>query len=495
MSETRHLGIVVTAFVAVLVLAGCSHAVFPSTTTTGGTNPLILTIHDTPPNDTTVTSFEVTVTGAVLQPGNVSLISSPQTVELTQLQINSFLLAETSQAPAGTYTSLEITYSSPQYTFINDTGGSVTIGTLTCNAGASCVVSSPTASVLTDTVNFSSGITVGQNQTLLEFDVNLNNVIQSDYSLNFGDSGAVTVTQSTNSSGTTTLGTMEVAGQVGLVDASSSQFALTASTGQSFTITAGSGTIFEFARASCTDNNFTCIAAGQIVDVTVDIQSDGATLDAGEIDYDDASGTQQVSGTIVAENGAPPTSFTLVVHNTDPAVSTVPVGTPLTVTISNTASYFINNGSFLLPTGVSFASTSDIIVGQEVEARVESGTSITNNAFTTDRLALEQTQLQAAVSSISSQASPFPFFVLSPLPALYSSASVGSSLQFEVVDTSSQAGTGVTGTVYQDLSPANITSLTDLEPLTVGGFLFNTTSTVGSPSIIATVVRGEVTGT
>ncbi|MGB7186249.1 MAG: hypothetical protein WBD21_06615, partial [Candidatus Acidiferrales bacterium] len=127
-----------------------------------------------------------------------------------------------------------------------------------------------------------------------------------------------------------------------------------------------------------------------------------------------------------------------------------------------------------------------------VEARVASNSSISNGTFTTDRLALEQTQLQATVSQIDSATEPYPYFILSPLPALLSDAPVNAVTQVEVVDTSSNQPAG---TVYQDLIPENIGGLTDGQSLTVGGFLFNTTGSVGSPSIIATIIRGEVPGT
>lgn len=502
MRETRYLGTLATAIAVILLLAGCSHAVFPQSggNSSGGTSPLILTLHDAPPTGptgVTVTSFEVTITGAVLEPGDISILSTPQTVELTQLQTNSVFLS-TTQVPSGAYTSVQITYSTPQYTFLNNSGVSVTVNGQACPDNALCPVSTPTVANLTATATFTSSVTISQSgQTLLEFDVNLNDVIQSDYSLDFSQSGAATVAQTTNASGTlSTIDTFNVAGEVTSVDASSNSFIITPTEGQSFTVTTNSTgsnpTDFEFARANCTANNFTCIATGQIVDVVVDLQSDGLTFDAGEVDFDDAANTQQVSGTIVGQAGTPPTSILIVVHNTVPPVTSLPPGSGVIVTIGGGASYVINSGSFILPSGLSFASTSDVIVGQEVEARVASNSSISNGAFTTDRLALEQTQLEAIVSAVDSQVQPYPYFVLSPLPAIFSAAPVNPAVQLEIVDTSSNLPAG---TVYQDLTPASISGLTIGQYVTTGGFLFNTTGSVGSPSIIATIVRGEVPGT
>lgn len=497
--KPRGLGILPLSLCILVWAAGCSHA-NPNNLGSGGggggggsTAPVILTFHDTPPNGVTITSFEVTITGAVLQPGNVSLLATPQTIELTQLQTNSALLSTTKVA-AATYTSLQITYANPKFTFLNDSGVPVTVGSQTCNAGASCVVATPTVTTLTNTLSatsvppFQPLMVSSTNQTLLEFDINLNDVFQpaGSFSLDFSKSGAVTVKQSTGTA--SKISNFNVAGQIGTVTTSpSNQFTLTTSTGQTLTILAASP-VFEFARANCTNNDFTCLAAGQIVDANVDIFSDGS-LHATEVDFDDASGTQQVSGTIVTENNSPPTSFQMIVHNTIPPVAGLTPGTPVTVNIGGTASFVINNGSFVLPTGMSFATTSDLLVGQEVEARVTSGTSISNGAFTADRLALEQTQIQSQVTSLSPTAQPpQPSFSLNPLPPLF----VSPVTQIFVL-TVTQGTSGVTQ--FEALTPDDITGLTGLPPVTVGGFLFNTTGTVGSPTIVATTVRGEVPGT
>lgn len=491
MSLGRRLGILALGVGSILV-AGCSHAVFPTNGSGGNsTSPVILTLHDTPPTvpaGVTVTSFEVTLTGAELEPNNVSLLSTPQTVELTQLQTNSEFLSST-KVTTGTYTSLKLTYASPQYTFVNNSGVSVTVAGQTCVANATCVVANPTTANLTATTTFTSSVTISQTtNTLIEADVNLNDIIQAGFSLDFSKSVAATVNQSSSTSAI--LGTMRLAGQVSSVNSGSNQFQLAATTGQTDTILVESGTNFEFGRLNCTNNNFTCVATGQVVGVAANIMADG-TFQATEVDYDDATGTQQVSGMIVAQNATPPTSVTLVVHNVIPPVSGLAIGTPVTVTISNTAGYFVNNGAFILPAGLSFASTSDILVGQEVEARVATGSSISNNAFTTDRLALEQTQIEAQVSQVFPQNQPFPYFVLKPLPPLFSQAPINAVSQLEIVDTSSNQPNG---TVYENVTPSNMGGLTVQQYVTVGGFLFNT-PTVGSPSLIAVTVRGEVNGT
>lgn len=489
MSKVWNLGILAATFAVAFLLAGCSHAVFPQTggTTTNGNSTVILTLHDTPPSPpvgVAITSFEVTVTGAVLQPGNISIVASPQTVELTQLQTNSIFLS-TTQVPAGTYSSVTLTYANPSFTFMNDTGVSLTVGGQVCAANASCVVSLPTIDNVNGTATFTSPVVVTQtNQTLIEADVNLNSVIQPTLDLDFSQSASAIVNQTPNNG---TLGTFTMAGQVTSVAASSNQFQLTPTTGTSVTITVNGNTDFEFARDNCSANDFTCVTQGQVVGVAINIQTDGS-FNAGEVDFDDAPGTQQVSGTIVSQDTVPPTTLVIVVHNTIPPVPNLPPGTPVTVTIGSGASYVVNNGSFVLPAGLTFSSTSDVIIGQEMEARVASNSSISNGAFTADRLALEQTQLEAAAISVNSSAQPpQPSFTLTPLPALFTLSSISPVNQIFALTVNQGASTV---TSFQNLAPLDITGVTTGQLLNTGGFLFNTSGTVGSPSIVATVVRG-----
>ena len=494
----RRLCVLAVAVAIPAFLGGCSHVMLGPPPP--NSNPVILTMHDsnpTLPGGITVTSFEVTVTGATITPTSgtpVSLVSTSQKIELTQLQTNAVFLSTTQVAPA-TYTGLTITYSSPQYTIFNG-GGAVTINGQNCAAGAECVISSPTVDSATGTVTLAPSVVVGQNnQTLIEADVNLNSLIQSNFDVDFSKSIAATVTQGTNASAA--IGDpLRMSGQVGTVTSSSQQFQFTASTGQMLTITADSGTNFEFAGTTCTMNNFSCIVSGQVLDLSVNIFGDGKTFEAGEVDFDDDANTQQVSGQIVAMNANPPTSFTMVVHNTIPASTSLPVGSLATVTIGTSPSFIINNGSFVLPSSptLSFASTSDVIVGQEVEARVASGTTISNGAFTTDRLALEQTQFQATATTVNATAQPpQPSYALSstgtiPLPSLFVNNPLGSVTQIQVL-TVTQGST--TLTVFQALSPDSMSGITSgTTVVATGGFLFNTPA-VGSPTIVATVVRGE----
>jgi hypothetical protein len=126
----------------VAFLAGCTGT--PSSfkgsgggglTSGGNTAPLTIVVTDQPASAVDVLSFEITITGATLQPGNVALITSPQTFEITQLQTNSALLTTLGVA-AGNYTSLDLTFANPSMTILNT--GTPLATTPICATGTFC---------------------------------------------------------------------------------------------------------------------------------------------------------------------------------------------------------------------------------------------------------------------------------------------------------------------------------------------------------------------
>jgi hypothetical protein len=70
---------------------------------------MALLMTDTPPVGVTLLSFEVTVSSATLEPGDVSLLTGPATAEITRLQTETISLSTTNVNPAS-YTSLVLTF-------------------------------------------------------------------------------------------------------------------------------------------------------------------------------------------------------------------------------------------------------------------------------------------------------------------------------------------------------------------------------------------------
>src|SRR6266567_3884926 len=75
-----------------------------------GSGPVVLAITDTPPTNVSILSAEVTLTGATLSPGNVSLFSGSTMMELTRLQTDIAYLATAANIPAGNYTAVTLTF-------------------------------------------------------------------------------------------------------------------------------------------------------------------------------------------------------------------------------------------------------------------------------------------------------------------------------------------------------------------------------------------------
>ena len=110
----------VSLLVCILLVYSCGGSV------TGRLGPrtsmVSVTVTDTPPTGVTVLSFEVSVTGAMLNPGGVDLLAGrgPVRIEVEELETESAFLNTAGVAP-GTYTSLNLTFANPELTFKNGT--------------------------------------------------------------------------------------------------------------------------------------------------------------------------------------------------------------------------------------------------------------------------------------------------------------------------------------------------------------------------------------
>src|SRR6476659_4480115 len=74
-----------------------------------------LAVTDAPPAGVTVISFEVSVTGATLSPGNVDLLGGkgPVRIEVKKLETESAFLS-TATVAAANYTNLSLTFANPE---------------------------------------------------------------------------------------------------------------------------------------------------------------------------------------------------------------------------------------------------------------------------------------------------------------------------------------------------------------------------------------------
>src|SRR5574340_565630 len=101
----------------------------------------------------------------------------------------------------------------------------------------------------------------------------------------------------------------------------------------------------------------------------------------------------------------------MVVKEEVPDVPGVSVGDPVTVTIQTGASFAADGGDFTIPSGLSFASSADLMIGQAVQIHP---VSVSSGAVTTDAVRLRLSRVRGRVASISA-----PNFLMDNLPDLF----------------------------------------------------------------------------
>lgn len=471
----RKLAFLASSVLAIAVLVvGCGG----SSQTTQPTAPhsVSLSIRDNPPAGVSVLSFEINVTGASLHPSDasqpaVSLVSSPVEVELTQLETEKALLSALN-APQGTYSSISLTFANPELTILNQSGQPILMGTQTCLNGQVCEFnpslnqSSVTISSAPFPVTISASNPIG-----LVVDFDLNSSIQNNLSITPSVTLAAVAAQSVNNESEMEI--EEIEGVTGPVQSvSSAGFTLKDNTsGQTFTINVDSNTEFEdFDQIGCAANNLSCVQVGQIIEVEQLLVMDNGTLLASEVQLDDAVNEEQLEGTIVAVNAAS-NQFQMVIEDEEPAVQGVSVGNSVTISINAGAQFTIDSDglSTAIPSGVSFASVSDLLVGQEVKVRavvVSSG--VTGTSVTTDRVRLHTSQFAGKVASVNA-----PNFAVNGLSALFTANGIN---QVQVQTSSATEFEGVSGA----------SSLAVGNNLALRGLLFKT---AGDPILVAKKVR------
>jgi hypothetical protein len=452
---------------------------------------------DDPPTGVTVLFFQINLTAASLTPasgtGTVSLLNNntPVQIDVTELQALSAFLS-TASVQAGTYNSLSLTFANPQLVIFNKSNQSIAA---TCAVGSVCQLNPQIDN--SATLTFSSSpfpLAVSQNSPLgLLLDFHLDKVIQTDLSVNLGVTNGVTVEPlpSAPPSGHRPFGF--VRGTVQTVTAGQNQFTLLTRDGRTFTIDVNSSTTYEnFPTSACTTGGISCIAQDQVVKVEVASVQGPGTLLAAEVEFVQTSAQQTAEGNIVALNSANgSTVMTLLLHWSHDD-TTLPFGGLAKVTIASSAKFSVDSGMFTIPSGLSFASPTDLLVGQAVQVDVVAGSlTTTPNAphwappsvsFTTDSIALEPSQFTGMVTAIDSSASSF---TITTFPNFFPMWNNANWIPAQItVDTTSQ-------TTYQNLNPDSFSGVTANSMVSVRGWLFSTPSAATPSTILGQTVLGR----
>lgn len=449
---------------------GCGGSYSAMQPPVGGGNPqaaaVTVTLRDAPPAGVTVLALEVTVNGAVLNPGNYQLLSKPVEIEVKNLETDAAFLS-TATVPPGTYQSITVNLTNPELTILNQSGAAIG----TCANNSVCEIKPAAAGNVMFSgapfpITIATGAPVG-----FQVDLNVANLITSSLGLDFNAAGAVSLAQlPLPGRPMDHLDDLDdLSGVVLNLDATAKTFTLHTANGD-FSIQAGSNTEFEF--ESCAANNFTCLQNNLVVKVDLDIMAGGSMV-AKKIELEDNEVDDELMGTVFKVDDA--MHFEMVVLGELRSVSNVSLGNPVMVTLSS-PSFDVDADGLNVPSSLANAftsatDTSDLVPGQVVEIRstgaVTAGPPI---AVTANRVRLRRTQFTATVSGTPAS----PNFVVGGLPGLFTSAGITS---INVQTDSNTDFEGVSG----------VSALTDQTVVSLRGLLFK--NAANPPALIADKVR------
>jgi hypothetical protein len=433
-----------------------------------------LTIHDNPPMGVTVLSFDIDVTGAALQPSDsskqpVSMLSEPEDIELEHLQTESALLASKS-VPTGTYSSLMVSFANPHMTIQNQTPNPLTLGSQSCPSGQICEFDPKLnqSSVTVQAAPFPITLTMNS-PVVLKMDFNVDASVQAT-DLSITPTVSLVQVPTTNSTGQQDDEDVEVVGTISSPPSGTTFMIQTGMNGPSYTISTDNNTQFDFGT-SCSANNFSCLQKGQIVEVEAKMQPDGSLL-ALEVKLFQPPNQISFAGTIssVSSGG---TSFQIVLFDEEAfggEMGSFSMGIPLTINLATSPSFSIDSGGFMPPSGLSFASPADLMVGQEVRLHptgLPSGMP-PNVTVTVDQVQLEPSDVTGTVTASNTTSSP-QTLTLGTLPSFFQNAGV-MSIQVDVLSNTRFE-------TEEDRMVSGLSSFKMGDTVSVRGLLFKNTST------------------
>ena len=410
----------------------------------------------------TILSFEVSLTGATLNPGNADLLGgkSPIRIELKNLETEAAFLS-TASIPAGNYSTLNLNFANPELTFQNNTGATLA----GCAPNAVCQIE-PTAA-LAATVNGQFNVSANTQSGLL-VDVNLATVLSNSLAVDFSSRSAVTAKPQAGENNGELEDLDDVSGTVQAV--SGSQFTLATTMGDIIVTTDSNTQFADF--TNCAEANFSCLQNGQSVDADLLLMASGSFLakkveladDEAEAENENGNGgNDDLEGVVFKVDS--PSQFEIVVLDEMANIANVSVGNPITVSLSTGGglSFRVDSDGLNVPSSLQSAfegatDTSQLLPGQTVQVRNRSmsgGPAPAAIMITTDRVRLRVASFTAAVSGAPSGAN----FNVGNLPGVFTSAGI----QTIQVQTSSQTNFNNT---------AGVGSLADGTLVSLGGLLF-----------------------
>ncbi len=365
----RNKVLLVVLLLASFSLAACSGPKTVCTVNCGGGGDATVSftlVADTLPANPSILSFKVSIVGIVLTPASGSaqtLQPASPVVDLMRLQSDTAFLGILTNVPSGSYT-VQVSLSSLEMTFLNDTGAPITANGVTCPDTFVCTAT--LAAVGAPTITSFTFNAIASGQQGIEIDFNLNNAIAlsgGTLSVNFNPASpnpgvftAFTLPRTNANLGTNQLELIE--DFTGVVSISGSTVTITSPTRGTLTATSTSNSFFDPSPdgSICpTPATVNCVANGQIASVDAFLNTDG-TLSLKEFEPLNATRQDFVEGTVYAVNT--PTQFAIAVTDkvqlaTNSLISGLNTGDLLTVNIPAPTlhPFFVDSKGLAVPPG------------------------------------------------------------------------------------------------------------------------------------------------
>ena len=349
-----------------------------------GSTAAVVNVTDSPADR--VVSFEVTINSLTLvgsDGSSVVVFDTPRRLEVTHSSGSAEPLGVT-VFPQGTFTSAKLVVSSPDVTFIDDSGHSVEKK----NVGATTTI----------TIPFSPALVVGSTPVVLTLDFNASGSISIDLATN-------TVTVNPTADGRHD----DVPGSGGEIneDVENGQFEhfvgqITGIAGNSFTVNSnGTSVTFSTDATTAFEDGATLasLAVNTMVRVEAGTTQTGTPL-AKEVEIL-AAVANESEGIILSTTGSPVSSFSVVVQDgSGVGMNDTMLGGPLTVNINGQTRFRIDEGKIDLG-GLSLPdfNASSLSKGQRVEADADAAPS--NGSVIAESVKLQSQALTGTISNAS----------------------------------------------------------------------------------------------
>jgi hypothetical protein len=350
-----------------------------------GSTAAVVNITDSPSDR--VVSFEVTINSLSLiasDGSSVVVFNTPRRLEVTHSSGSAEPLGVT-VFPQGTFTSAKVVVSSPDVSFIDDSGHLVEKK----NAGVTTTI----------TIPFSPSLVVGTTPVVLTIDFNAAGSINIDLANN-----TVTVNPTADGHHDDVPGSSGEDGE----DVEDGQFEhfigqVTGVSGSNFTVNSN-GTYVTFTTDSTTSfeegATLTSLAVNAMVRVEANTAQNGTPL-AKDVEILSAIANES-EGIITSTTGSPVTSFSVVVQDgSGSGMNDAMLGAPLNVTINDQTRFRIDQGKIDLG-GLNLPefNASSLSKGQRVEADAEAAPA--GGSLTAESVKLQSQALTGTISNVSS---------------------------------------------------------------------------------------------